>query len=202
MHAKKNSHTGRRIALITILVLLALAVLLGGCALRDARRLLSSVDAVEESVLGMIDGKKVLAGNRRMMQEHQIHTEHLDHDAGRLAEEGKTALYIAEEQELLGIIAVADPVKETSAQAIRELERMGLSVVMLTGDQERTAAAIQKQLGITQFYWTDSYLEIDQSMQKLYNADGKEISGIALNDYFDDNGNYKGGLFKTNQLCT
>lgn len=102
-----------------------------------------------QGVLGMIDGKKVLAGNRRMMQEHQIHTEHLDHDAGRLAEEGKTALYIAEEQELLGIIAVADPVKETSAQAIRELERMGLSVVMLTGDQERTAAAIQKQLGIT-----------------------------------------------------
>ena len=60
MHAKKNAHTGRRIALITILVLLALAVLLGGCALRDARRLLSSVDAVEESVLGMIDAAKAM----------------------------------------------------------------------------------------------------------------------------------------------
>ena len=60
MHAKKNAHTGRRIALITILVLLALAVLLGGCALRDARRLLSSVDAVEESVFGMIDEAKAM----------------------------------------------------------------------------------------------------------------------------------------------
>lgn len=102
-----------------------------------------------QGVLGMIDGEEVLAGNRRMMQEHQIHTESLENTAERLAGEGKTALYIAEGKKFLGIIAVADPVKETSAQAIRELEQMGLSVVMLTGDHERTAKAIQKQLGIT-----------------------------------------------------
>lgn len=68
--------------------------------------------------------------------------------------------------------------------------------------KDGTGDDVQTQLGITQFYWTDSYLEIDQSMQKLYNADGKEISGIALNDYFDDNGNYKGGLFKTQQATS
>ena len=65
-----------------------------------------------------------------------------------------------------------------------------------------TGTDVQQQLGTSQFYWTDSYLEIDQSIQKLYNADGKEISGIALNDYFDDNGNYKGGLFRTQQATT
>ena len=58
-------------------------------------------------------------------------------------------LYIAADQKLLGMIAVADPVKKTSAEAIREMEQMGLDVVMLTGDHEKTARAIQKQLGIS-----------------------------------------------------
>lgn len=65
-----------------------------------------------------------------------------------------------------------------------------------------TGQDVQSQMGITRFYWTDSVVEIDQSMQKLYNSDGKEISGIALNQYFDENGNYKGGLFRTKQATT
>ncbi len=102
-----------------------------------------------QGVLGTVQGRKVLAGNRKMMEENGISADSLEEAAGRLAEEGKTALYIAADGALLGLVAAADQVKKTSAQAIREMEKMGLSVVMLTGDNERTAKAIQKQLGIS-----------------------------------------------------
>ena len=83
------------------------------------------------------------------MEENGISTENLKEAAGLLAEAGKTALYVAADGRLLGLVAAADQVKETSVQAIREMEKMGLSVVMLTGDNERTAKAIQRQLGIS-----------------------------------------------------
>lgn len=102
-----------------------------------------------QGVLGTVEGKTVMAGNLRMMKEYKISVGELEEQAERLAEEGRTALYVAEENRLLGIVAVADTVKKTSAQAIREMEKMGLSVVMLTGDHEKTAKAIQRQLGIT-----------------------------------------------------
>ena len=84
-----------------------------------------------------------------MMEENGISTENLKEAAGLLAEAGKTALYVAADGRLLGLVAAADQVKKTSVQAIREMEKMGLSVVMLTGDNERTAKAIQRQLGIS-----------------------------------------------------
>lgn len=102
-----------------------------------------------QGVTGTVGMKKVLAGNLKMMKENRIRTEKLEPDAERFSEEGRTVLYIAADGKLLGVLAAADPIKETSAQAIEELERMGLSVVMLTGDHEKTARAIQKQLGIT-----------------------------------------------------
>lgn len=105
--------------------------------------------AAGQGVLGKVGTRTVLAGNLKMMKENRIDTAGLEARAEQFAEEGKTALYIASGGKLMGILAVADPVKETSAQAIRELEKMGLSVVMLTGDHEKTAKAIQKQLGIT-----------------------------------------------------
>ena len=69
---------------------------------------------------------------------------------GRLANEGKTPLYFAREGKLLGIIAVADPIKEDSAQAVRELQNMGIHVVMLTGDNQKTAEAIGKLAGVNE----------------------------------------------------
>ncbi len=102
-----------------------------------------------QGVTGTVGMKKVLAGNLKMMKENRIRTEDLEPDAERFSEEGRTVLYIAADGKLLGVLAAADPIKETSAQAIEELERIGLSVVMLTGDHEKTARAIQKQLGIT-----------------------------------------------------
>lgn len=102
-----------------------------------------------QGVVGTVGTKMVLAGNLKMMQARQVDTMGLEEQGEAFAEEGKTALYIAADGRLLGVLAVADPVKKTSRDAIRELEKMGLSVVMLTGDHEKTARAIQRQLGIT-----------------------------------------------------
>ena len=102
-----------------------------------------------QGVSGMVSGRKVLAGNQKMMDAQKVTLDGMDAEAGKLSEEGRTVLYIAADQKLLGMISVADPVKKTSAEAIREMEQMGLDVVMLTGDHEKTARAIQKQLGIS-----------------------------------------------------
>lgn len=102
-----------------------------------------------QGVLGRIGERMVLAGNLKMMNAHGVDTLGMEVHAEAFAEEGKTCLYIASDGRLLGILAIADPVKKTSKEAIQELEKMGLSVVMLTGDHEKTARAIQKQLHIT-----------------------------------------------------
>ena len=83
-----------------------------------------------------------------MMQAQNIATAGLETKAEELADRGRTVLYIAADQQILGLLAVADTVKKTSTQAIREMQKMGLSVVMLTGDHEKTAKAIQRELGI------------------------------------------------------
>ena len=95
-----------------------------------------------------IDGRTVLAGNRKLMEERSIGLEGFGEDSDRLAEEGKTPMYIAVDGELAGIIAVADVVKQSSKAAIESLHRMGIEVAMITGDNKKTAAAIARQVGI------------------------------------------------------
>ena len=95
-----------------------------------------------------VDGRDCLAGNRRMMEANGISGDPLFSRGEALAEDGKTPLYFAREGRLLGLIAVADVVKPTSAQAVAELSGMGIEVVMLTGDNERTAEAIRRQVGV------------------------------------------------------
>ncbi len=95
-----------------------------------------------------LEGVEYLAGNARLMQEQGVDLGEVTQTADELARQGKTPLYFASQGRLLGIVAAADPVKPTSAAAVKELQAMGLSVVMLTGDNARTAAAIQQQLGI------------------------------------------------------
>ena len=101
---------------------------------------------------GGIEGKvgvvACLAGNARMMDERGVDVSAAAESAARMADDGKTVLYFAHAGRLAGVIAVADVVKPTSAAAIAELGRMGIDTVMLTGDNERTAAAIQRQVGV------------------------------------------------------
>ncbi|WP_454923330.1 heavy metal translocating P-type ATPase, partial [Abiotrophia defectiva] len=89
-------------------------------------------------------------GNRRLMQEQGLDLDHADDQAAALAAAGKTPIYVANEHELLGLIAVADPLKETSPEAVRRLKAMGLQVIMLTGDNAKTAQALAAEAGIDQ----------------------------------------------------
>lgn len=95
-----------------------------------------------------VDGRKYYAGNERLMREKEIPMEGYLELLNIMADDGKTPLIFAEEQNILGIIAVADVVKPTSQAAIRELKELGIEVVMLTGDNKRTAEAIRRQLDI------------------------------------------------------
>ena len=95
-----------------------------------------------------LDGKTIRAGNAQLMQNCGIDVASLSGHAAALAENGKTPLFFADGKELLGVLAVADTVKADSADAIRQLKAMGKRVVLLTGDNRRTADAIAAQLGI------------------------------------------------------
>lgn len=95
-----------------------------------------------------IDNKLVLIGNKKLMLEKNILLQELEDKSVKLAEEGKTPMYIAIENKISGLIAVADVLKENSKKAIEKLNKMGIETVMITGDNQRTAEAIAKKAGI------------------------------------------------------
>ncbi len=99
-----------------------------------------------KGVSATVDGKTVLAGNLRFMQENNIDVTALSQQSQSLANNGKTPLFFSRDGKLLGIIAVADTVKNTSKNAIAQMKNMGMKVIMLTGDNQRTANAIQEQI--------------------------------------------------------
>ena len=97
-----------------------------------------------------LDQATYYLGNRRLMQEQGLDLGQAEEQAAALAAGGKTPIYVANEHELLGLIAVADPLKETSPEAVRRLKAMGLQVIMLTGDNAKTAQALAAEAGIDQ----------------------------------------------------
>ena len=97
---------------------------------------------------GTAENRRIFGGNSSFISSHTIIPPALLSKAQSLAEEGKTPLFFAEEDRFLGIIAVADTIKEDSPQAVKELQNMGIHVVMLTGDNERTAQAVGKAAGV------------------------------------------------------
>ena len=97
---------------------------------------------------GKINGSLICGGSLKFISQSAEISEETSKTAGRLAEEGKTPLFFSRDGRLMGIIAVADTIKEDSPKAIRELQNMGIRVVMLTGDNERTAKAIGAQAGV------------------------------------------------------
>lgn len=101
-----------------------------------------------KGIQAKLNGQQFLAGNLAFMQENAVNLGSLEELADNLAEQGKTPMYFASDQQVLGIIAVADVVKSSSKRAIQELKNLGIDVVMLTGDNKRTAEAIRRELGI------------------------------------------------------
>ena len=99
---------------------------------------------------GIVSGARVFGGNLKFISGKTTVSEQMQRQAEELAKQGKTPLFFATEEKLFGIIAVADVIKEDSPQAISQLQNMGIEVVMLTGDNERTAKAIGAQAGVDQ----------------------------------------------------
>ena len=97
-----------------------------------------------------LDGAKLAGGNYEFISSQAQVSEEIKKQSEELAEQGKTPLFFARDQKLIGIIAVADVLKDDSAQAIKELTNMGIHVVMLTGDNERTAKAIGREAGVSE----------------------------------------------------
>ena len=117
------------------------------------------------------------------MQSFDIEIEAVQAQVAQLSSQGNTVMYVASQGELIGLIAVSDPVKTSSPQAIQALQKMGLEVVMLTGDNEQTAQAIAKQAGITQVISQVLPDQKSQVIQELQ-AQGKKVAmvGDGIND--------------------
>ena len=136
-----------------------------------------------QGIVGRVDGEMCLAGNRRMMDAHNITGGELLRSGETLAAEGKTPLFFARAGKLMGVIAVADVVKPTSAQAIQELSGLGIEVVMLTGDNAKTAQAIQRQVGVDRVVAEVFPQDKEKEIRRLQDS-GKKVAmvGDGIND--------------------
>lgn len=131
----------------------------------------------------VIDDIHVLIGNKKLMDSRKISLEEFKTTSDQLAGEGKTPMYVAMENKLAGIIAVADVVKESSTKAIKKLQSMGIEVAMITGDNRKTAEAIAKQVGIDRVL--AEVLPQDKSNEvKKLQGEGKMVCmvGDGIND--------------------
>ncbi|WP_210469042.1 heavy metal translocating P-type ATPase [Sporosarcina sp. 6E9] len=130
-----------------------------------------------------VSGKEVLVGTRKLMKEHKIAT--LDSEASmeKLESEGKTAMLIAVDHKLAGVVAVADTVKDTSKEAIARMKKLGLDVIMLTGDNQRTAEAIAHQVDLSNVIAEVLPEQKSEEIKKLQEQ-GKKVAmvGDGIND--------------------
>ncbi len=101
-----------------------------------------------KGVEATVDGRRVLVGGARLLVERAVRTNGLEETAARLAGEGKTPIFVAADGRPIGLLAVSDPIKPGSADAVAELRRLGLEVVLLTGDRRATAEAVARRVGI------------------------------------------------------
>jgi Cu+-exporting ATPase len=132
---------------------LAEAIVEGAEAAGAARQDAADFEAITgKGVRGQIGGRAVALGNTTMMQEMGLDTGATEAQADVLRAKGKTAMFIAVDVELAGIVAVADPIKDSTVQVIKELHTQGLRVIMATGDNERTALAVAGKLGIDEVH--------------------------------------------------
>jgi Cu+-exporting ATPase len=136
-----------------------------------------------KGVRGTVDGRGVALGNRAMMEQFGVAAEHLAEQAESLRSEGQTVMFVAVEGELAGLLGVADPIKASTAEAVKLLHESGVEIVMLTGDSRTTAEAVAKKLGIDRVeaeVLPDQKTEVVNQLQ----AEGKRVAmaGDGIND--------------------
>jgi P-type Cu+ transporter len=131
----------------------------------------------------LIQGKKVLLGNKKLMTENNVALNDMEDKANELASLGKTPMYVALDNKLIGIIAVADIVKENSKKAIDKLHSLGIEVAMITGDNKKTAYAIAKQVGVDRTLAEVLPRDKANEVKKLQNENKKvAMVGDGIND--------------------
>jgi len=163
---------------------------LGQAIVRRAEEKLLMIEQAKEftaipgkGIKAVLEDKTVYVGNRRLMEEENIDVKSLEENLSQLEEEGKTAMLVAVDGKVAGIIAVADKIKENSKEAIKKLMDMGLEVYMITGDNERTARAIGKQVGIRNVL-AEVLPENKAEVVEKIKAEGKKVGmvGDGIND--------------------
>jgi Cu+-exporting ATPase len=163
---------------------LALAIVEGALARGLPLSEVTMFEAVPgHGVIATVERRQVLIGNLKLMQREGIALSRLEAEARRLADDGKTPMYVALDGKAAGIIAVADTVKADSKAAIAAMKRMGLEVVMITGDNERTAKAIARQVGVDRVLAEVLPQDKALNVQKLQ-LEGKKVAmvGDGIND--------------------
>lgn len=136
-----------------------------------------------EGIEGSINNKKIFAGNIKLMKNSNINLGEFAQTGDKLAEQGKTPLFFADENQFLGIIAVADVIKESSPQAVKEFINLGIDVIMLTGDNEKTAKSIGDKAGIKNVIAQVLPQDKEAVVRKLQ-EEGKKVAmvGDGIND--------------------
>ncbi|WP_419874961.1 heavy metal translocating P-type ATPase [Candidatus Pristimantibacillus sp. PTI5] len=131
----------------------------------------------------LVNGQQLLVGTRRLMEKHGVNVQKAEAEQQELESEGKTVMLIAVNGQYAGMAAVADTVKETSAAAVARLKAMGLEVIMLTGDNERTARAVAKAVGIERVLAEVLPEQKAKAVQELQ-AEGRKVAmvGDGMND--------------------
>ena len=134
-------------------------------------------------IRAVINEKEIQIGNRKLMASRKIGTEVAEKDYEILSNEGKTPMFISVNNELAGLIAVADVVKETSKEAVEKMHKLGLKVIMLTGDNEKTAKYIAKEVGIDRVIAEILPFQKSEEVKKLQEA-GEFVAmvGDGIND--------------------
>jgi Cu+-exporting ATPase len=134
-------------------------------------------------IRAIVEGKEILIGTRKLMSRFEVDASNYLSEMEALEREGKTAMLVAINQVLSGVIAVADTIKETSISAVQRLKEMGLDVIMITGDNEETAKAIAGKVGI-EHYIAEVLPEGKASEVKKLQASGKKVAmvGDGIND--------------------
>jgi Cu+-exporting ATPase len=132
---------------------------------------------------GIVENKKIVIGNKNFLSNHNITSNNFADKANQLSSEGKTVVYVAIDGKSSGIIAIEDPIKNTSAEAIKELKNLNIKTIMITGDNKRNAAHIAKQLGIDDFE-AEVLPEDKANIVSKYQKQGEIIAmvGDGIND--------------------
>lgn len=134
-------------------------------------------------IRAVVEGKEILAGTRKLMAKYEIAIDRALPQMEELEQGGKTAMLIAIDRQYAGLVAVADTIKETSKEAVERLKKMGIEVIMITGDNRRTAEAIAKQVGIDHVL-AEVLPEGKAEEVKKLQAQGKKVAmvGDGIND--------------------